>query len=147
MKKKKIYLAKVNYEAVKKQYSYTEKQMKEQGYCLEKEEHIQTAFVNYVRSKYGRKILVFSIPNGTKSRYTNNLNSKLGMTKGMPDICILSDCRKSTPLFLEFKRDNKHKATEKQLEVHQQLKTLGYPCFIVSNVDEAVEIVERWLKN
>ena len=146
MKKKNVYLTKANYEAVKKQYSYTEKQMKEQGYCLEKEEHIQTAFVNYVRSKYGNKILVFSIPNGTKSKYTNNLNSKLGMTKGMPDICILSDPIKYIPLFLEFKRDEKHKATAKQLEVHQQLKTLGYPCFIVSDVNEAIKIVEEWLK-
>lgn len=146
MKKRKIYLTKANYEAVKKQYSYTEKQMKEQGYCLEKEEHIQTAFVNYIRSKYGDKILIFSIPNGTKSKYTNNLNSKIGMVKGMPDICILGKAGKQLPLFLEFKRDNKHKATAKQLEVHQQLKTLGYSCFIVSDVNEVIKIVEEWLE-
>lgn len=108
------------------------------------EQKEQIRFVQYVRTFYPN-IIVASIPNGAGVSASNRF--KLvheGLLAGMPDLMLLGN--NLNILFLEFKRpDGKGKVSKEQQDVHERMKSMGFPVEVVESFDAAVHcVVQRF---
>jgi hypothetical protein len=65
---------------------------------------------------------------------------KMGMTPGIPDLCILAN---QTIYFMEFKIDDNKLSGVQQL-VTMQLKNLGYEVAVARSYTEAMAILKKW---
>jgi hypothetical protein len=157
---KKTYLSLENYNAVKKQYGYTEKQMRENNFAHQREADIQIEFLKVAKHKYPDLIFSafknesntqrgFLYSKGIQDKEINFMQSKMnakakkmGVVKGMPDILVLG---KDVIFFLEFK-NAKGGVRAEQMETIDKIMSFGFDTFIVKTVDEALAMVDEMMQ-
>ena len=117
---------------------------------LEKEEQIQ--FVDYCKT-HGLKVI--STQNGFKmpktafnfAAYSKTL-TKMGLSKGFPDLIILEKNRSGTHevLFIEMKRQKGGRISPEQKKWIQTLDDSGYCVGIAKGFKSAVTILTKYLE-
>lgn len=92
--------------------------------------------INYFKSKF----CIFHVPNQqyTTIQYTFQLKA-MGLTAGVADYCVLLSGGKVA--FIEFKRHVKEKLSPRQELFKHKCQELNIPYFIVSDVDNGVQIL------
>lgn len=115
-----------------------------------KEASEQELFVRYCDLK---GIMCVQIPNGfplggvrNKFAYINSLKRQ-GYKAGFPDIMVFAKNKKYNMLFLEFKREKKGVVSQKQKDWIEWLNNNGYFARVVKGNIEAVEVLEKFLRN
>lgn len=104
-----------------------------------KESDLQKSCVKYFRYRYP-DLLIFSIPNGGYRNKRNARNLKLeGLVSGVPDLFIPSH-----KLFIELKV-GKNKLSEKQKMIIEQLRSFNYHIEVCYNIDEFIEVLNRYM--
>jgi hypothetical protein len=90
-------------------------------------------------------IPVYHIPNeGKRSNISGARLKKIGLRKGVPDLCIPVPKGKYHGLYIELK-SNKGKATQEQIEWLKLLKSNGYATAITYGVDEAITVIKQYI--
>ena len=108
------------------------------------EQEIQMMVVQYIRLKYP-KILFTCAPAYAKSARQGSLNKRMGYLKGWPDIFIAYPSNGYYGLFIEFKTE-KGKIQPEQEKIKNKLSDLGYKAVICRGYDEAVFVLDNYLK-
>ena len=119
------------------------------------EEHkIQAAFFEWAKNMaHVYKCLehcLFAIPNGgARTAITGAMLKSEGVKSGIPDVFLAVPDIKSIPwyhgLFIEFK-SQKGKLSDNQNVVISQLQLRGYRVEICRSTQEAIDIVEEYLR-
>ena len=119
-----------------------------------KEYQLQKSIVNYIQLQYPNTLYCASA-GGLRTSITQAVRMKAtGYKKGFPDLAIFepkSVDPKKTPfiyfygLFLEVKT-KKGRPTKEQLWWRIELNKRGYVAEIVYGYDEAVAVIDRYLK-
>lgn len=115
-----------------------------------KEANEQELFVRYCDLK---GIVCVHIPNGfplgglrNKFAYINSLKRQ-GYKAGFVDLLVFAKNSKYQLLFLEFKREKSGRVSEKQKDWIAWLNNNGYFARVVKGNVEAVEVLEKYLRN
>lgn len=115
-----------------------------------KEASEQELFVRYCDLK---GIVCVHIPNGfplgglrNKFAYINALKRQ-GYKAGFPDLIVFAKNETYNMLFLEFKREKSGRISEKQRDWIEWLNNNGYFARVVKGNVEAVEVLEKYLRN
>jgi hypothetical protein len=89
--------------------------------------------------------VTFAIPNGGSRHLLEAVNLKrCGATKGVPDTFMCISNKTACGLFIEFKAGN-NKASKEQMSMMEKLRDNGYECHIVYSLNEAREVVSKYL--
>ena len=115
-----------------------------------KEKNEQALFCRYCELK---GIVCVHVPNGfplggvkNKFAYINMLKAQ-GYKNGFPDLIVFAKNKTHNMLFLEFKREKKGVVSSSQKDWIEWLNTNGYYARVVKGNIEAVEVLDRYLKN
>jgi len=106
------------------------------------EEEEQIAFAQWLNAK---KILFYHIPNEGKRHinYARKLK-KMGVSKGVPDLCIPVPCSHFHGLYIELKRKQGGLISPAQLSWIAKLNDKGYKAVIANGCEEAVKVTEEY---
>lgn len=114
-----------------------------------KEKNEQELFVRYCDLK---GIVCVHVPNGfplgglrNKFAYINAIKRQ-GYKTGFPDLIVFAKNSRYNALFLEFKREKQGRLSEVQKDWIEWLNNNGYFARCVKGNIEAVEILEKYLK-
>ncbi len=111
------------------------------------EEEEQITFVEWLNTKQELKGLFHHPPNGGwRSKFEAARFKRLGVSPGVPDICIYYPVNSYHGLFIEMKRKEKYNTSIYQKEWIERLNNMGYKAKIAFGCDEAIEIVEEYLR-
>lgn len=89
---------------------------------------------------------IFHIPNGGSRNKIEAYNLKrCGVKSGVPDIFLAIPSNGFHGLFIEMKTES-NKETDNQRTMSQLLMTRGYRCVVAYNSQEAVDIIEDYLR-
>ena len=103
----------------------------------------QIAVIEYC-DVYG--IPIYHIANeGKRTHYTGNLLRRLGMRKGVPDLCIPLPRGKYHGFYIEMKSES-GKVTKEQREWLKLLKNNGYATAICYGADEAINKISAYMR-
>ena len=115
-----------------------------------KEKNEQELFVRYCELK---GITCVHIPNGfplvglrNKFAYINAIKRQ-GYKTGFPDLIVFAKNAKHSLFFLEFKREKGGRLSDNQKDWIKWLNDNGYYARCVKGNIEAVEILEKYLRN
>ena len=115
-----------------------------------KEKNEQALFCRYCDLK---GIVCVHVPNEfplgglrNKFAYINMLKTQ-GYKKGFPDLIVFAKNEKHDILFLEFKREKGGIVSKDQKDWIKWLQDAGYYARVVKGNIEAVEVLERYLRN
>jgi hypothetical protein len=111
------------------------------------EREIQKSIVKYLRQVLPSKCIVHHSANegvrGGKRGLIDGVRKKeMGQYAGFPDLLVLPYANIGA-LFFEVKAEGKY-ASEKQKEVHEQMRDLGYRVAVVRSVDDVRESLAEW---
>lgn len=91
------------------------------------------------------KIPVYHIPNEGKRDVVSGARLKrIGLRKGVPDLCIPLPKGRYHGLYIELKTA-KGKVTPDQIEWLKLLKSNGYATAITYGVDEAITVIKQYI--
>lgn len=108
------------------------------------ENKIQESFVLHVVCQYPDLIFTCA-PAAAKNVRQGMRNKRMGYCKGWPDLFFPLPNRNFHGLFIEFKSvGEKEKVHQKELRM--RLEKLGYKCFVCWSVEEAIIVLEVYLK-
>lgn len=114
------------------------------------EHQIQVAVFNwarYMEHKYPELRLMFAVPNGGHRHILVARRLKLeGVRRGVPDIFLPCARQGYHGLFLEIKRPG-GRVSAAQKETLAMLRAAGYKTTVAYGVDEAIAIIEQYLKS
>lgn len=100
----------------------------------------------YQESKYPELALIFHIVNeGKRSARTGAELKRMGMKKGVPDICLPVPRGQFHGLWIELKADRTKKATKEQREWLIKLSEQGYKAVLCYGADDAVKVIKEYL--
>lgn len=115
-----------------------------------KEKNEQELFVRYCDLK---GIICVHIPNGfplgglkNKFAYINSIKAQ-GYKSGFPDLIVFAKNAKYNAFFLEFKREKGGVVSKNQKDWIKWLNDNGYYAKVVKGNIEAVEVLEKYLRN
>lgn len=104
----------------------------------------QIALVQWMNLK---KILYYHIPNGLRRHILEAKKlKKMGVMPGVPDICIPIPAKNYHGLYLELKRTGGGLVSPAQLLWIDRLNNNGFLAMIANGFDEAIRIIEDYLK-
>jgi len=110
---------------------------------LGSEENFQKTIARYLDLS---GLLWFHVPNEIKSNVQYGAKRKsLGVKSGVPDVCILEPRGQFNGLFLELKVKY-NKPSENQIKWIELLKSKGYAAAWTRSLDEAIEVIESYMK-
>ena len=124
---------------------------------MSREFEIQKLVLGWARA---RGVIFFSDPSGFKLPigYAKKLKALRNPQRGLPDTFIPAARNGYHGLFIEFKaskdeiirkdgkyRDNRH--LQEQLEVHRNLRELGYCVEFVYEVNQGIELIRSYLES
>lgn len=94
-----------------------------------------------------RKRLLYYHPanGGARSAVTGALLKRMGVKKGVPDICICEPNFDHHGLYIEMKKRKGGRVSEEQKEWLQGLTDRGYKAVVCRGWDEAREAVEEYM--
>lgn len=93
-----------------------------------------------------KKICYAHTPNeGKRNPVTGNILKRMGMKKGFPDLFIYEPIGEYHGLAIEMKALN-GKPTMEQLTWLSDLKARGYAAYIAYGADQAIRIIEAYMK-
>ena len=103
----------------------------------------QIRFVQYLRLK---NLAHFRVPNETftKSWHQKNMNTALGVSKGVPDLFVIVAGRL---IAIEMKRVKGSVTSPEQKVWISRLNKAGVPAYIAKGCSEAIAIIELMLKS
>lgn len=103
----------------------------------------QIRFVQYLRLK---NLAHFRVPNETftKSWRQKNMNTALGVSKGVPDLFVIVAGRL---IAIEMKRVKGSVTSPEQKVWISRLNKAGVPAYIAKGCSEAIAIIELMLKS
>ncbi len=114
-----------------------------------KEDQEQIAIMDwceYQKNKYPELDMIFHIVNEGKRSKRNGAHLKrMGMKRGIPDICLPSPKGKYHGLWIELKADKTKRASKEQREWILRLSEQGYKANICYGADEAIETIKNYL--
>lgn len=103
----------------------------------------QIAVIEYCDLK---GIPIYHIANeGKRTRYTGDLLKRMGMRKGVPDLCVPLARGKYHGFYIEMKSQT-GKPTNDQISWLKTLKSNGYATAICYGADEAIGKIEKYMK-
>lgn len=105
------------------------------------EDQIQRAVMLHLRTRGAPGVFAFAVPNGGYRKPKEAAIMKgLGVTAGVPDICIV---KSGMALFLELKAE-KGKVSVAQECAHQKIFDAGAPVVVATGLDAALAQLEKW---
>ena len=125
---------------------YNAKRVEFEGFkkIIPTERDEQIKLVKYLK---WNKIPHYAVPNGGSRNPIEAKNMKAeGVSAGVPDICIPVPNKKYHGLYIEMKRQNGGRVSEKQKEWIDRLNQNGYLAVVCRGFDEAKEVVESYMK-
>lgn len=100
----------------------------------------------FQKNIYPELDLIFHIVNeGKRSKRTGAELKRMGMKKGIPDICLPVPKGAYYGLWIELKADKTKKATKEQKEWLIKLTEQGYKAVICYGADDAVTVIKEYL--
>jgi len=91
--------------------------------------------------------LIFAIPNGSNKSIATAMKFKReGLKSGVPDLFLPVARGKHHGLFIEWKRNDKCKLSETQIDWQSKLSKQGYLVFTVSDTLIAQTIIKKYLR-
>ena len=105
---------------------------------------IQAAFINYVRLAHPNVLLTISPAGFIMSAGMAMKMSRMGYTKGTPDVMFFEPRGCFHGLFIEFKTP-KGKTQPSQVEFITKLQARGYWCNICRSSEEGITALEEYL--
>ena len=97
-----------------------------------------------IREKYPELAMLFHIANERSDKVQASILKKMGVKKGVPDLCLPVPSGKYHGLFIEMKTD-KGKASTEQLWWINHLEANGYAAAVCYGWNRAVEVLEWYL--
>lgn len=113
----------------------------------ETQEQIQLMiWCQYQKNIYPELDLIFHIVNeGKRSVRAGAELKRMGMKKGVPDICLPVPRGLYHGLWIELKSDKTKKASKEQKEWLIKLTEQGYKAVLAYGADDAVKIIKEYL--
>lgn len=110
-----------------------------------KESAEQKIFVRWFRLQYPhhRKRIAMMGNERKCNPYMGVILNEMGRLTGVPDLFIAVPTKLHPGLFIEMKY-GKNKCTESQLEVHEDLREVGYRVDVCWSADEAIAVVKDY---
>lgn len=103
----------------------------------------QIAVIDYCDSF---NIPIYHITNeGKRSKYTGGTLKRMGLRKGFPDLCVPVPKGRFHGFYIEMKVDN-NKPSNDQMKWLKILKNNGYATAICYSADEAIKLIEKYMK-
>lgn len=116
---------------------------------INKETQEQIAVMDWCRwqeNHYPELKMIFHIVNeGKRSTRVGLELQKMGMKKGIPDICLPIPNGKYHGLWIELKADKTKKATQSQVDWICRLRHQGYDAVVAYGAEEAIGIIKEYL--
>ena len=113
------------------------------------EEIEQIAVMDWCRwqeKKHPELGLIFHIVNeGKRNKMVGLQLQKMGMKKGIPDICLPVSNGKYNSLWIELKADKTKRLTKEQKDWIKKLNDYGNQALRCNGADEAIEIIKKYL--
>lgn len=105
----------------------------------------QCAFFEWLNYYPSIRGVTFAIPNGGSRNLLEAVNLKRsGVTKGVPDTVMCIPNKTACGLFIEFKT-GKNQLTKEQAAMMHMLRNNGYECHVCCSLNEAREVVTKYL--
>lgn len=97
-----------------------------------------------IREKYPELAMLFHIANERSDKVQASILKKMGVKKGVPDLCLPVPSGKYHGLFIEMKTDT-GRASAEQLWWISHLEANGYVAAVCYGWNRAVEVLEWYL--
>ena len=97
-----------------------------------------------IREKYPELAMLFHIANERSDKVQASILKKMGVKKGVPDLCLPVPSGKYHGLFIEMKNDA-GRASAEQLWWINHLEANGYAAAVCYGWNRAVEVLEWYL--
>lgn len=99
------------------------------------------------KTKYPELDMIFHITNeGKRSKRTGAELKRMGLKRGIPDICLPVPNEKYNGLWIELKADKTKRLTKEQKEWLEKLNRYGYKALRCNGADEAIDTIKDYLK-
>lgn len=99
------------------------------------------------KTKYPELDMIFHITNeGKRSKRTGAELKRMGLKRGIPDICLPVPNKEYNGLWIELKADKTKRLTKEQKEWLEKLNRYGYKALRCNGADEAIETIKDYLK-
>ena len=98
-------------------------------------------------SRYPELRLMYHIPNeGKRSAQNGAQLQRIGLKKGVPDICLPVPHGCYSALYIELKKDSKSKPTPEQKWFVDQLNRAGNCAIVCYGSEAAIEAIKKYIK-
>ncbi len=99
------------------------------------------------KTKYPELDMIFHITNeGKRSKRTGAELKRMGLKRGIPDICLPVPNKEYNGLWIELKADKTKRLTKEQKEWLEKLNRYGYKALRCNGADEAIDTIKDYLK-
>lgn len=96
--------------------------------------------------KYPELDMIFHITNeGKRSKRMGAELKRMGLKRGIPDICLPVPNEKYSGLFIELKADKTKRLSKEQKEWLEKLNRFGYKAVRCNGADEAISVIKDYL--
>ncbi len=116
---------------------------------MNKETQEQIAIMDWCRwqeNHYKELKMIFHIVNeGKRSSRVGVELQKMGMKKGIPDICLPVPNKQYHGLYIELKADKTKRISKEQKEWLEKLNSYGYKAVRANGAEEAIGIIKEYL--
>ena len=110
------------------------------------EDNLQQMCVQWFRLQYPDRI-IFHVPNGAKrTRFQGARLRNIGLTKGIPDLCVPEPMSPFNGMFIELKAP-KNKPTAEQAEMLTRLSLRGYKTTWCNSFEDFKFKIENYFNN
>lgn len=100
----------------------------------------------YQKNKYPELDMIFHITNeGKRSKRTGAELKRMGLKRGIPDICLPVPNDEYNGLWIELKADKTKRLTKEQKEWLEKLNRYGYKALRCNGADEAIDTIKDYL--
>lgn len=98
------------------------------------------------KNKYPELDMLFHITNeGKRSKRMGAELKRMGLKKGIPDICLPVPNNEYNGLWIELKADKTKRLTKEQKEWLEKLNRYGYKAVRCNGADEAIQVIKNYL--
>ncbi|CEQ26693.1 VRR-NUC domain-containing protein [[Clostridium] sordellii] len=116
---------------------------------IKKEEQEQIAIMDWCRWQerhHPELKMIFHIVNeGQRSPRFGVILQKMGMKKGIPDICLPVPNKQFHGLYIELKADKTKRISKEQKEWLEKLSIHGYKAVRANGAEEAIGVIKEYL--
>ena len=99
------------------------------------------------KTKHPELDMIFHITNeGKRSKRMGAELKRMGLKRGIPDICLPVPNKKYNGLWIELKADKTKSLSKEQKEWLEKLNRYGYKAVRCNGADEAIEVIKKYLE-